>query len=81
VTCLDLGRSGGLFTQGWDRQVDKTGSEGKALKRMINTQVIYPPIDGTAEDLLASSSIDLAARTRRLDGPKAKPEPVAGEAA
>jgi NADH dehydrogenase len=71
VTCLDLGRSGALFTHGWDRRIDKTGAEGKAMKRMINTQLIYPPADGTAEALLERSSTDLAERTRRLDAGKA----------
>jgi NADH dehydrogenase len=71
VTCLDLGRSGAVITQGWDRRIEKTGAEGKAVKRLINTQVIYPPADGSADALLASSSIDLAARVRLLDGPKA----------
>jgi NADH dehydrogenase len=71
VTCLDLGRSGAVITQGWERRVEKAGAEGKAVKRLINTQVIYPPADGTAEALLASSSIDLAARARLMDGPKA----------
>jgi NADH dehydrogenase len=81
VTCLDLGRSGAVITQGWERRVDKTGSEGKAVKRLINTQVIYPPADGTAEVLLASSSIDLAARAGRVDGTKADHHPAAGKAA
>jgi NADH dehydrogenase len=73
VTCMDLGRSGALFTQGWERRVEKTGSEGKVMKRLINTQIIYPPADSTAEALLASSSIDLAARTGRIDGPGCRP--------
>jgi NADH dehydrogenase len=68
VTCLDLGRSGAVITQGWERRVDKTGAEGKAVKRWINTQLIYPPADGTADALLASSSTDLAARVGKLDG-------------
>jgi NADH dehydrogenase len=80
VTCLDLGRSGALFTNGWERRIEKSGSEGKAMKRLINTQVIYPPADGTAEALLASSGTDLAERTRRLDGTKAGPDPVAAKA-
>ena len=80
LTCLDLGRAGALVTQGWERRIDKMGEEGKALKRMINTKVIYPPADGSIEALLASSSIDLAARTRQMDAPKA-PEPVQGGAA
>jgi NADH dehydrogenase len=76
VTCLDLGRSGAIITQGWERRVEKTGSEGKTVKRLINTQVIYPPAGGTVEALLASSSIDLAARARRVDGPTAASDPV-----
>jgi NADH dehydrogenase len=71
VTCLDLGRSGAVITEGWERRVKKTGSEGKAVKQLINTQVIYPPADGTAEALLASSSINLAERAGRVDGAKA----------
>jgi NADH:quinone reductase (non-electrogenic) len=66
VTCLDLGRSGAIFTQGWERRIEKSGGEGKAMKRMINTQIIYPPADGTAEALLASSSTDLAQRAAPL---------------
>ncbi len=67
VTCLDLGRSGAVVTQGWERRVDKTGAECKAMKRLINTQLIYPPADGTTEALLASSSTNLAERAGRLD--------------
>jgi NADH dehydrogenase len=62
VTCLDLGRSGAVITRGWERQVEKVGSEAKAVKRMINTQIIYPPSVGSAEALLASSNIELEAR-------------------
>jgi NADH dehydrogenase len=81
VTCLDLGRSGAVITQGWERRVEKTGREGKAVKRRINTQVIYPPADGTAEALLASSSTNLAERAGRVDGTKADLDPVPGKAA
>jgi NADH:ubiquinone reductase (H+-translocating) len=66
VTCLDLGRSGAVISKGWERQVEKTGGEGKAVKRWINTQLIYPPADGTAEALLAGSNINLAERTRPM---------------
>jgi NADH:ubiquinone reductase (H+-translocating) len=66
VTCLDLGRSGAVFSKGWERQVEKIGSEGKAMKRWINTKLIYPPTDGTAETLLASSSTDLAQRRQPM---------------
>jgi NADH dehydrogenase len=43
VTCLDLGPWGAIYTEGWDRQVLLTREEGKATKRAINTQWIYPP--------------------------------------
>lgn len=43
ATCIDLGPAGAVFTHGWDRQVQKTGSEGAAMKQEINTKWIYPP--------------------------------------
>lgn len=43
VTCLDLGPAGALLTQGWDREVQMTGPEAKAMKQEINTVWIYPP--------------------------------------
>jgi hypothetical protein len=55
-----------VITQGRERRVEKTGEQGKAVKRLINTKVIYPPADGTAEVLLASSSINLADRTKSI---------------
>jgi NADH dehydrogenase len=62
VTCLDLGRSGAVRTEGWNRNVELTGTEAKAIKQKINTKLIYPPVDGTAEDLLASSMLDIDKR-------------------
>jgi NADH dehydrogenase len=58
ITCLDLGRAGAVYTRGWDRFVERTGSEAKAIKKRINTEVIYPPIEGTREELLELSSLD-----------------------
>ncbi|WP_326537215.1 NAD(P)/FAD-dependent oxidoreductase [Pseudorhodoferax sp.] len=43
VTCLDIGPWGAVFCEGWDRQVLQTGAVGKATKRAINTEWIYPP--------------------------------------
>jgi NADH dehydrogenase len=53
VTCLDLGEWGAVFTRGWDRTVQMTGEEAKALKRQINTARIYPP-RGERHEILAS---------------------------
>jgi NADH dehydrogenase len=64
VTHLDLGRSGAVSTNGWERVVRLTGEEAKALKRRINTEVIYPPGAASREDLLAMSSIDPADQRR-----------------
>ncbi|MGE3245797.1 MAG: NAD(P)/FAD-dependent oxidoreductase [Beijerinckiaceae bacterium] len=52
VTCLSLGRSGAVFTSGWDRTVQKTGAEAGALKQAINTKWIYPP-EGSRDELFA----------------------------
>ena len=43
ATCLDLGPAGAVFTTGWDREVQKTGAEGKSMKQQINREWIYPP--------------------------------------
>jgi NADH:quinone reductase (non-electrogenic) len=58
ITCLDLGRSGAVLTRGWDRSVDKVGPVAKAVKRWINTEVIYPPAEVSRARLLALSSLD-----------------------
>jgi NADH dehydrogenase len=54
TTCLDLGESGAVLTKGWNRTVQATGQDAKAIKRRINTQLIYPPAEGEA--ILAAAS-------------------------
>jgi NADH dehydrogenase len=44
-TCLDLGIAGAVATKGWDREVQMSGKEAKALKQQINAEWIYPPVD------------------------------------
>jgi len=56
LTCLDLGATGAVVTQGWDRQVFLTGAAASKLKRDINTNWIYPPT-GTAEHILAQAAL------------------------
>jgi NADH dehydrogenase len=65
ITCLDLGRSGAVFTRGWERVVAITGSEAKAIKRRINTEVIYPPADATRDELLTLSSLEITLQRPR----------------
>ncbi|MBT6095264.1 MAG: FAD-dependent oxidoreductase [Rhodospirillaceae bacterium] len=57
VTCLDLGQSGAVFTTGWDRQVESSGEDAKNRKRLINTELIYPP-KGDRAEILAAMRID-----------------------
>lgn len=57
VTCLDLGDYGAVFTAGWTREIQQAGAEVKALKQMVNTQWIYPPV-GDRAALLAAADID-----------------------
>jgi NADH dehydrogenase len=66
ITCLDLGRSGAVYTRGWDRKVHLTGGDAKAVKWRINREVIYPPRDGSREELLALSNLEVA--LQRLPG-------------
>lgn len=54
-TCLDLGDFGAVLTRGWQRDVVKSGQEAKAIKALINQQIIYPPENDT-EALLAASA-------------------------
>lgn len=54
VTCLSLGDSGAVFTEGWDRVVASTGETAKAIKTRINTKSIYPP-SGTREEIFAAA--------------------------
>lgn len=54
TTCLDLGASDAVLTLGWGRQVLAGGADAKRIKRMINTQLIYPAAD--RESILASAS-------------------------
>jgi NADH dehydrogenase len=63
VTCLDLGRAGALYTTGWERSVRLTGDRGKRMKRTINEQWIYPPLDD-AEAILARSDLTASGRQR-----------------
>jgi NADH dehydrogenase len=51
VTCLDLGAAGAVYTEGFERTVRATGSSAKRIKRHINQELIYPPLDDAAEIL------------------------------
>ena len=57
TTCLDLGESGAVLTKGWDRTVLATSEHAKAIKRRINTQLIYPPSERDAILAAANPSV------------------------
>lgn len=56
ATVLDLGAAGAVYTKGWDRQVVATGADAKATKRIINTERIYPPLNGDPDAILAAAA-------------------------
>jgi NADH:ubiquinone reductase (H+-translocating) len=62
VTVLDLGPAGALYTEGWDRQVAAHGPQAKATKRVINTERIYPPLNGDRANILAAAAPELQSR-------------------
>lgn len=54
LTCLDLGAAGALLTCGFDRDIVLAAGPGaKRFKRFINRSLIYPPRNGTVEQVLA----------------------------
>jgi NADH dehydrogenase len=62
VTVLDLGPTGAVYTEGWDRQVVASGADAKATKLTINGQRIYPPLDGDRDAILAAAAPTLQTR-------------------
>jgi NADH dehydrogenase len=69
TTCLDLGRYGAVYTEGFERRLvaygDRLGPGGetaKQRKQRINTRAIYPPEPGTAEAMLPHFRIDSRGR-------------------
>ncbi len=55
VTCLALGPDRAVLTRGWEREVVETGAKAGAIKRVINTERIYPPTGSKAELLAAAA--------------------------
>ena len=65
VTVLDLGPAGAVYTEGWDRRVVAQGQQAKATKRSINTQRIYPPLNGDRDAILSAATPVLHDRPNR----------------
>jgi NADH dehydrogenase, FAD-containing subunit len=69
TTCLDLGRFGALYTEGFERKLVAYGDQvgpreetAKQRKRRINEREIYPPDPGPAEAMLSRFRIDSRGR-------------------
>jgi NADH dehydrogenase len=56
VTVLDLGPSGAVYTEGWDRRVVATGAAAKATKQTINCVRIYPPTNRDRRAILDAAA-------------------------
>jgi NADH:ubiquinone reductase (H+-translocating) len=56
---IDLGPWGAVYTQGWDRVAVAQGMQAKNTKSVINRERIYPPHQGTRQQILAAATLDL----------------------
>jgi NADH dehydrogenase len=65
-TCLDLGASGAVVGEGWDRKVIFKGNGAKPIKQFINDTLIYPP-EATLEEAFggADSAVSGAPAARK----------------
>ncbi|WP_299686532.1 FAD-dependent oxidoreductase [uncultured Tateyamaria sp.] len=61
ATCLSLGQSDAIFTQGWDRTVVLTGTEGAAMKAQINETWIYPPASTLGREAIFDTILPVSA--------------------
>lgn len=57
VTCIDLGKSGAVYTEGWEQELICSGEQAKAIKREINCSRIYPPEPYTKEVLFNAAKL------------------------
>jgi NADH dehydrogenase len=56
TTICDLGPWGAVYTEGWDRTLVSEGEVAKQTKRTINGERIYPPRNGTREDIFQAAA-------------------------
>jgi hypothetical protein len=57
VTCVDLGTAGAVYTEGFARVEQARGEAAKAIKRTVNQELIYPPVDSREEILRAADHL------------------------
>jgi hypothetical protein len=51
-----------VLAEGFDRKMKLFGAEAKKRKRWINTELINPPLPGTADEILAAMRVDARGR-------------------
>ena len=56
---IDLGPSGAVYTQGWERVAVADGMQAKNTKSVINRERIYPPREGSRQEIFAAAGLDL----------------------
>ena len=56
MTCLAWGRSGAVYSEGWDRIPIHGGARAKSIKTEINTRRTYLP-SGTRRGMLDASRL------------------------
>lgn len=70
VTCLDLGSAGAVYTEGYEREVRAVGEAAKDVKRMVNTELIYPPTKDAEVILTAADHLSESRPVQPVSGPR-----------
>ncbi|HEY9409989.1 MAG TPA: FAD-dependent oxidoreductase [Jiangellaceae bacterium] len=70
VTCLDLGAAGAVYTEGYEREVRAVGEAAKDVKRMVNTELIYPPVKDAELILTAADHLSESRPMQPASGPR-----------
>lgn len=58
TTCLDLGRFGAVYTEGFERELKAFGASAKKRKLWLNNEFIYPPFANSADSIIEALRID-----------------------
>lgn len=62
TTCLDLGRFGAVYTEGFEREMKSYGPDAKKRKLWLNSEYIYPPAPTSAQEVIEALRIDARGR-------------------
>lgn len=73
VTCLDLGAAGAVYTERYQREVRAVGDAAKDIKRMVNTELIYPPTKDADMILTAADHLTKSRPVQPVTEPRREP--------